>query len=813
MQKNLELNLAWDFVEKTDRNIFLTGKAGTGKTTFLHNLKLNSLKRLVVVAPTGVAAINAKGVTIHSFFQIPFGPIIPGSTFSNNSKSQFRFSKLKINIIKSLDLLIIDEISMVRVDLLDGIDQVLRRYKNRNKVFGGVQVLMIGDLQQLSPVVKDHEWEMLKPHYKTPYFFSSNAFNEAKAISIELKHIYRQDNQKFIEILNEIRNNKLSEKSAKELNNRCIPDFSSKNEEGYITLTTHNHRANTINEIELNKLECESLKFQAQIEGKFQEYSYPTLEELKLKVGSQVMFIKNDSSPEKRYYNGKIGKIISLSKDEVSVQCPNDSENILITAEKWDNVNYTIHPETKEISENIIGSFTQIPLRLAWAITIHKSQGLTFEKAIIDAKSSFAHGQTYVALSRCKTLEGLVLMSPINNESIITDNRVVVFNENVTKNQPDEALLNQSQKAFQLNLIEELLNYYILLFPINRLIDIYYTNKNSFEGNIIVPLEHLKDEGILSILKINAGFKSQLNNLSKDIISPEKDPAIQERIKKAIVYYIKHTNEKIKEPFERITFSTEDKSLKKDFERHLDAMETIISNKLYCLRGLTNEFSIKEYLKLRAKAILQKEEKTEKTKGKKEFKATTDHPILFETLRNLRSIIATEEDVAHYQIFTQRSLYEMCEMLPLNKKQLKVVNGMGKVRIEKYGDDILEIINEYADENNIEIKEIDLEEKKPKKENTKLVSLQMFKKGMSISEIALKRDLVIGTIEGHLSSFITTGEVSIFDIISEKKYSEIKKSIQSVKFEGLSDLKNKVDDKFSYSELRFVLNTLDTKTK
>ncbi len=808
MQKNLELHLARDFVEKTDRNIFLTGKAGTGKTTFLHSLKLNSLKRLVVVAPTGVAAINAKGVTIHSFFQVPFGPIIPGSTYSNNSKTQYRFSKLKINIIKSLDLLVIDEISMVRADLLDGIDQVLRRYKNRNKVFGGIQVLMIGDLQQLSPVVKDNEWEMLKSHYKTPYFFSSHAFNEANAICIELKHIYRQDNQKFIEILNEIRNNKLSDKSANELNNRYIPNFSPKEGDGYITLTTHNHRANTINEIELNKLESKTLKFQAQIDGKFQEYSYPTLEELQLKVGAQVMFIKNDSSPEKRYYNGKIGKIISLNKDEVSVFCQNDSENILITPEKWDNVNYTIHPDTKEISENIIGSFTQIPLRLAWAITIHKSQGLTFEKAIIDAKSSFAHGQTYVALSRCKTLEGLVLMSPINKKSIITDNRVVVFNENVSENQPDETILNQSQKVFQLNLIGELLNFYIFLYPINRLIDIFYTNKNSFVGEIISPLEQLKEGGIQTILKVNAGFKSQLNTLSENVISPEKDVVVQERIKKAIVYFIKHTNEKIKEPFERITFSTEDKSLKKEFEKHLEIIEATIAIKLYCLRGLTDEFSIKEYLKLRAKAILQK---TEKTAEKKEYKATTDHPILFEQLRNLRSIIATEEDVAHYQIFTQRSLYEMCDMLPLNKKQLKVVNGMGKVRIEKYGDEILEIINEYADENNIEIKEVVIEENKPKKENTKLVSLQMFKKGMSISEIALKREFVITTIEGHLSSFISTGEITVFDLISEEKYDEIKKRIQHINFEGLSDLKNKIDDKFSYSELRMVLNSLETK--
>ena len=434
MPENLELELAWDFVEKTDRSIFLTGKAGTGKTTFLHSLKCNSLKRLIVVAPTGVAAINAKGVTIHSFFQMPFGPILPEGASLQKKETSFKhkFSKIKINIIKSLDVLIIDEISMVRADLLDGIDQVLRRYRDRAKVFGGLQVLMIGDLQQLAPVVKNNEWELLKPYYNTPYFFSSKAFIESATVNIELKHIYRQDNQRFIKILNEIRNNNLSDDSVTELNKRYLPDFTPKQDEGYITLTTHNGRANILNDKELNKLKDKTQNYKAFIQGKFQENSYPTHEKLILKKGAQVMFIKNDSNSEKRYYNGKIGKIIALNKNEIRVHCQGDLEDIMVTPETWENVNYTLNPETKEISENSVGSFSQMPLRLAWAITIHKSQGLTFDKAIIDANAAFAHGQTYVALSRCRTLGGIVLKNRIAAESIITDSRVTSFNNNVS---------------------------------------------------------------------------------------------------------------------------------------------------------------------------------------------------------------------------------------------------------------------------------------------------------------------------------------------------------------------------------------------
>ena len=806
MPKNPELDLAWDFVEKTDRSIFLTGKAGTGKTTFLHSLKTNSLKRLIVVAPTGVAAINARGVTIHSFFQMPFGPILPdGSSFQKKDSFRQKFSKIKINIIKSLDLLIIDEISMVRSDLLDGIDQVLRRYRNRNKVFGGVQVLMIGDLQQLSPVVKDHEWSILSPYYQTPFFFSSKSFLESNAISIELKHIYRQDNQKFIEILNEIRNNTLSEASANELNKRYLPGFSPKEEDGYITLTTHNKRANDMNEVELEKLKGKSENYIAIIDGKFQEMSFPTQEKLNLKVGAQVMFIKNDSNPEKRYFNGKIGKITSLSKKEILVMCPEDEEEITVTPETWENVNYTLNAETKEISENKIGSFSQMPLRLAWAITIHKSQGLTFDKAIIDANAAFAHGQTYVALSRCRTLEGVVLKSKINSSSIITDTRVTNFNKNIAENQPDKSDLNQSEKIFQLNLIEELLNFYQMMHPVNRMIDLYYKNQNSFQGIIIEPLTEIKEKGLQPILKVANSFKIQLQNLTEDLDTLENNKMVNERIDKAINYFLEHTIHKIKASFEEVSFSTEDKALHKDFDKNYTSVEDLLSEKLFCLKGLGAEFSVQKYLKLRVEAILQKETLPKK---RKEFVAETVHSKLFDQLKNLRSIIANSEDVPHFQIFTQRTLYEMSNLLPLNKKQLKTIHGMGKVRIDKYGSEILDIINEYADENNIEIKEILVKETKPKKENTKLVTLKLFKDGMSITEIATNREMVTGTIEGHLTTFIASGEVDIYDLISEDKYLELKKKIPTIKFEGLTDLKNKLNDKFTYAELRLVTNQL-----
>jgi hypothetical protein len=800
MPTNPELELALQFIEKTDRNLFITGKAGTGKTTFLHKIKSESLKRMVVVAPTGVAAINAKGVTIHSFFQMPFGPILPNQ-IANTSNQQRKFSKTKIDIIKSLDLVIIDEISMVRADLLDGIDQVMRRYKNRNKVFGGAQILMIGDLQQLAPVVKPNEWSLLQQHYKTVYFFSSQAYRVANVVSIELKHIYRQKNENFINILNEIRNDHLSNQSAVILNERYNPTFSPTKEEGYITLTTHNNRATAINNSELEKLKASKAFFRADVSGKFNENAFPNDERLALKVGAQVMFIKNDSSQEKRYYNGKIGIITSLNNDTVTVQCGNEMDEIVTEKETWENINYSINEETKEIKEDITGSFSQIPLRLAWAITIHKSQGLTFEKAIIDAEASFAHGQTYVALSRCTSLEGIVLKTKISSNAIINDAKVGSFNKSVEDNHPDEAQLIASEKQFQLNLISELLDYQPLLYPTTRLIDVFYKNRTSIKGEVIHHLETIKDNGIVALLKVANGFKIQLQTISEGSVLPEENDAVQERFTKAVTYFVAQTKSNILKPLNAISFSTDNKAVKKDFDKQFEALQEKLLEKLFALQKMTSGFNVKTYLQVRANAVLQNVEKPKKKKV-----ASKRDPIIALKLRGLRDDIARAEKIPHFQIYTQETLYLMCDILPRTEKELLKINGMGKIRIQKYGDEILEVINDYCKENGINHLN---QQKKEDKKSTKQITFELFKSGFSIKEITTERSLTTITIEGHLSSYINTGEVNILELIPEKKYKKLRKEIEETEFKSLTDLKEKISKSFSFSEIKMALLAID----
>ena len=423
MEKNNELRTAWDFVENTGRSIFLTGKAGTGKTTFLRTVVERSRKRSVVVAPTGVAAINAGGVTIHSFFQLPFTPFVPNAQI----KSKFDFGREKRKILASLDLLIIDEISMVRADLLDAIDSVMRRYRDHYKPFGGVQLLLIGDLQQLTPVVTPEDEKMLKPYYDTPYFFGSKALSQTDYVTIQLEKVYRQQDEQFISILNHIRVGQPTADDLALLNSRCLPPTAINNPaalEGAIRLTTHNNLADFYNSSALQQLSSRPFWFRAKVEGTFPEYNYPTAETLVLKVGAQVMFVKNDPSGNHLYYNGRIGRVTYVDEKQILVLCPGDEQAIKVEPLEWENARYTLNPETREIQTEVQGKFTQYPLRLAWAITIHKSQGLTFDRAIIDANQSFAPGQVYVALSRCRTLEGLMLASPIQPRAIINDERV-----------------------------------------------------------------------------------------------------------------------------------------------------------------------------------------------------------------------------------------------------------------------------------------------------------------------------------------------------------------------------------------------------
>ena len=446
---NPEQELAYEFVRHTHRHVFLTGKAGTGKTTFLKRIIKECQKRMVVVAPTGVAAINAGGQTIHSLFQLPFGPFLPNRPETAARMKTLRKDKQKI--IKSIDLLIIDEISMVRADILDAIDYVLRRYRNGFEPFGGVQLLMIGDLYQLPPVVKDSDWELLKSTYDTPYFFGANALREVPPVVVELQKVYRQTDDRFIGLLNKVRHGEVTASTVEELNERYRPFFAPPVNEPYITLSSHNATARRINEAELAKLPGKPKVFSAEISGKFPESDHPTRAELELREGAQVLFLRNDA--KKRYFNGKIGRVVKMSKSSVQVECPGEPEPITVEPVEWKKVKYRLNEGSGEIDEDEEGVFTQLPLKLAWAITIHKSQGLTFDRAIIDAEGAFAHGQVYVALSRCRTWEGVVLRSRLNARAIRTDGRVRDYTRRALANLPDADELRAAKDRFRWQVI------------------------------------------------------------------------------------------------------------------------------------------------------------------------------------------------------------------------------------------------------------------------------------------------------------------------------------------------------------------------
>ncbi|MDO4881370.1 MAG: AAA family ATPase [Capnocytophaga sp.] len=446
------------FINKTNRTIFLTGKAGTGKTTLLHKILSLTYKNTIVAAPTGIAALNAKGITLHSLFQLPFGIYIPDNksvievenqnyVTPSTLIQQIKLHTNKRKLIRSLELLIIDEVSMLRADTLDMIDGILKNIRNSSLPFGGLQVLFIGDLLQLPPVVKPQEWDILQQYYKGIYFFHSKVIEQNPPLYLELEKIYRQSDNVFISILNNLRNNKITEEDIQELDKYVKPKFKSNQKDGYITLTTHNLQADKINAEAFKKIIAPEFVYSAEIIDDFPENIYPIEQNLVLKVGTQVMFVKNDLNPEKRYYNGKIGEVIFLSEKEIKVQLEN-GEIIDVDKYAWENVRYISNPKNNEITTEVLGTFVQYPLRMAWAITVHKSQGLTFDKAILDIGKVFAPGQAYVALSRLRSLDGLVLHSPMFNNGLSTSEDVIQFSQNKEDVKTLKTKLLQSEKDF-----------------------------------------------------------------------------------------------------------------------------------------------------------------------------------------------------------------------------------------------------------------------------------------------------------------------------------------------------------------------------
>jgi len=617
MTQNTELRNAWDFVEHTGRSIFLTGKAGTGKTTFLKTVVDQSSKRNVVVAPTGVAAINAGGMTIHSFFQLPFSPFVPGAKI----ESKFDFGKEKRKLIASLDLLIIDEISMVRSDLLDAIDSILRRFRDRYKPFGGVQLLMIGDLQQLTPVVTPDDERILKPYYDTPYFFGSKALSEIDYVTIQLEKVYRQQDDTFLSLLNHIREGQPTAADLTLLNSRYKPVFLPKPEEGYIRLTTHNQMANNYNETELQKLSGRAVNYQAKIEGTFPEYSYPTAETLTLKVGAQVMFVKNDPSNEHRYYNGRIGHVTLAEPTRLMVYCPGDADAIEVVPLEWENARYTLNDETREIETEVLGKFSQLPLRLAWAITIHKSQGLTFEHAIIDASLSFAPGQVYVALSRCKTLEGMVLASQIPPHAIINDERVdsyISHQEEAAQRSIDQ--LPTLKDEYYRYLLMELFDFKDILYREEYLgriiIEFFYRSHTDIAELHKRALEDYKQKMIVVADK----WRAMIQQMTIDALHEEE---FLERVKRSAAYFEQTLDKVLTKPLSLVLdIKSQNKlAMKRLTENYTDLRQAWLSRR-YLLQQLSERtFTIADYLRQKQHSLLDAmDEQTLKKKKRKSGK-------------------------------------------------------------------------------------------------------------------------------------------------------------------------------------------------
>lgn len=597
MEKNLELRQAWEFVEHTGMSIFLTGKAGTGKTTFLKTLKSHSHKRMVVVAPTGVAAINAGGVTIHSFFQLPLSPYVPNAKM----EQRFAYSKEKRKIMRTIDMLVIDEISMVRSDVLDAVDNVMRRFREHDKPFGGVQLVMIGDLHQLTPVVRDEEEKILSEYYNTTYFFGSKALQSIDYVTIELHHVYRQQDESFLKILNDIRDGHPTADDLKTLNSRYNPSFRPNANDDYIRLTTHNSKADDYNNYELLALKTPSYTFEAEIEKEFPPSDYPTDMRLTLKTGAQVMFLKND--PKGRYYNGRIGHVTYVDERQILVLCPGDEKAIEVEKEVWENTKYKLNDSTNQIESEVVGTFTQYPLRLAWAITIHKSQGLTFDHAIIDAQLSFASGQVYVALSRCKALEGMVLASPIEPSAIINDSRVsdYVANQGAAAKASIERL-PKLKEAYYKQLLVELFNFKPILVAessLDRVMQEFFYSKSALAALHHTALDDLRTK----VIPTAKTWTNKIENLTDE---QAHSTDFLERVKRGAAYFAGQLTDIFDDLIKRTgLLQTNNKMIKRRLDHAYTDMHDIWLGKRYLLTDIAeNGYTPQSYLKFKQEAVL-----------------------------------------------------------------------------------------------------------------------------------------------------------------------------------------------------------------
>ena len=750
-----EANYVLQFINQTNKSIFLTGKAGTGKTTLLKEIIRSTHKNTVVVAPTGIAALNAGGVTIHSMFQLPFGGFIPANNvevqFSDSLKFEtkdtlrrhFRMSALKRHVIQNMELLIIDEVSMLRSDLMDAIDFMLQSVRKKRTPFGGVQVLFIGDLLQLPPVIRDEEWRTLRQYYKGKFFFHSHVIQNNPPLYIELSKIFRQSDETFIELLNNLRNNKITSENISFLNQYVQPNFDLKANKGYITLTTHNAKADTINLQSINDLNGNATKYQAKITGDFPEKIFPLEETLELKIGAQIMFIKNDLSAEKNYFNGKMGFVKSISAEEIWIHFPEENKSIEVERYEWQNIRYFVNENTKEIEEEVLGSFVHYPIKLAWAITVHKSQGLTFDKAALDVSQVFAPGQAYVALSRLRSLNGLVLLTPLRMNGISNDDDVMDYASNKASTETLELELKNETKEFIHSYLKNSFHWVDLAQE-------WRNHKFSYlDSDKSIKSKHSKwatqqMEFCELLLDPASKFMAQLNKLfateTIDYLF------INDRIQAAYGYFYDKLD---KLEYEILYKIEEIKRVKqvKQFYDELLVLEELQTKSILRLMKAKRMTEAIIHQKTISKESLNSPEITN-------YKANKMERVIEDFKRNNQNLIADKEDVSFYE--------------PKKKNT----------------------------------------EKTPKKSTIQITYEYWIDKN-SIEEIANLRKLTVGTILSHFTKLIQDKAVSINDIMPEDKIEALTKAFYGYKEESLNPMKEQLGDAFSWEELRMFKASLN----
>ena len=697
MEKDEIFDMAERYVKATGRSVFLTGKAGTGKTTFLKYVTQTTSKRFVVLAPTGVAAINAGGSTIHSFFQLPLCPYLPDvKELVTEYQMPERYRSLRkerVKIIRTLDLLIIDEISMVRADLMDAVDMTLRRYRHNDKPFGGVQLLMIGDAQQLSPVVKENERQYISQVYQSPYFFHSKALQKLSYVTIELQKVHRQQAQEFVDILNGIRENRPSAKILQSLNSRvkAYEDC-----DDVIRLTTHNAQADKVNTMKLDALPGDIVTFGAEIDGEFPENSYPADEMLSLKKGAQVMFIRNDS--EAGFYNGKIGKVSEIGANGVVSVTDSDGLTISVTPTEWTNSQYVLNDESGEIEQSVVGSFKQLPLRIAWAITIHKSQGLTFDKVIIDAGAAFAFGQVYVALSRCRTLEGISLDSPIRTSTIYSDMHVSDFNDSIqAEAQSVRDKLESEERGYIYDIYREIFDFEQIGSGLGWLRKVWREKlRDIYEPEYTGLLK--RSDALDQAKKVAETFRAQLSHIEASRMSD--DTFLNERLTKASGYFLPIL-EDIRDFCSKLgTLEVDNKEVAKKAKEALDELLPRLEIACNAMDMIQNErFTLEAYNKTRTECLLEERKATRTRRLKKLIKADDEpgsvNEELRERLQQWRSERFKKDNVPAFMIMHQSTLMEIAARTPKTKADLLRIKGFGEERFKKYGEEILAITAEF----------------------------------------------------------------------------------------------------------------------